>query len=420
MLGGKSLAWLSFLLITANLHADSWRVFFYMDATDSLTDMAFKNMTDMLRTNPKDQVEFLIQLHAYGQSGLRYKVTRHGLRFVEEVVLSGNVQQDLEAGAQWGFGDCEADHTMLILSNHGWGILDPVWNEETKEWGVGADSLNHSCSLKSSPVNMTALKHHKRFHKGYMFSTDPRTYLSNQAMIDAMANIQANVLGGNKLDVIAFDTCMGAMLEVGYELAPYVNYLLGVQSCALLDGFDYQNLMTILNSQQNDPVTLLQNAVQGFDDYYAANDEKGIYTFSAIDLSQLDNVRQALDQVVSEITTLPEIGLLLDQARQSTHRFCMWPMYADPVNFCQELEQLFKDLSLDLPLSLQVALNDFYTTVQQAIIARCGGETTVNKAHGFAAYLPSGNTVDESYLQTPFAQESRWIELLKLAVGNIG
>lgn len=387
-------------LTWSTAHADTWRILFYVDSSDNLSDMAFKNITDVIRAQPTHDIEFLIQLHAYASSGLRYTVSAQALSFVQEVTLSGNSKQDLIDAAQWAFADTHADHTMLILSDHGWGILDPVWNEKAQRYEV-----------ECPQTDLDAI--HTKQHRGYIFNHISGTYLTNQELCSALDSIKNGVLQGKKLDVITFDTCMGAVLEVCYQLTPYANYLVGVQSCALKDGFDYQSVVATLNNRQNDVISVLHGMIQGFDSYYSLHDTEGIYTCAAIDLSCINAVSQALDTVVIQFLKTPESRALVEQVQHEVHRFCMWPMYADPVNFCKTVEQHLSDKELITP-AMRLALDHFYATVTQAVISRCDGSTTVGSAHGFAIYLPAADTIYALYMQTPFAQCSQWSKILQL------
>lgn len=393
------------------LTADTWKILCYMDSSDALSDMAIKNMTDMMRGKPNDTVDLIVQLHAYFDAGLRYHVTENGLKFLEEVALSGDSKQDFIDAATWAFTDHNADHTMLIIANHGYGILDPQWNDQSKEWEVEAGKLNNQCSLKRSHLN-DLVEQHKR-HRGFMFSSTPRVYLNNPDFIDGLATIKNNILHNKPIDVLAFDTCMGDMFEIAYLVAPYANYLVGSQSCSLIDGFDYQNIIPILN-QGLSPREVSMHMVKVFDAYYRKNDASGVYTHAALDLSHVYNVSNALDNLINQILNMPELKPLLVQALKASPRFCLWPMYTDLIAFfrCLENELVSMNQSNELS-SLQAALHNFYTTIPSLIIARCGGHTTENRAYGIAIYLPR-TTIDSSYYSTEFSQKSEWIKLLEL------
>ncbi len=417
-----------------SLSADTWKVLLYLEATDGLSDMAIKNITDAVRGNPNDSVDFIIQLHAYDTTMLRYRVVSTGLVFLEEGQLSGNCQQDVIDAARFAFTDCTADHVMLILSNHGWGILDPHWNDAQVAWITDSgDAPSQICAV-SCPVEKKRscligdealvpltvrrmhadLQEHYCHHKGFLFSVNPRVYLNNQDLVASLAVIQNELLHGKPLDILAFDTCMGDMLEVAYQVAPYANYLVGNQSCSLRDGFDYQGLVGVLN-QGIAPRETTVDMVKVFDAYYSKFDASGIFTHASLDLTQVGAVTQALDKVVTTVLALPTVTDLITQARAETPRFCLWPMYTDPVAFCKSIEaQVVLLPALSENQVLVDALYDFYDAMQSCVVARCGGSTTQGKAYGTAIYVPAeGGTIDSSYYATAFGQDSQWIKLLE-------
>ena len=392
--------------LTASLSADTWKVLFYMDSSDSLSDMAIKNITDMIRGKPNNMVEFVIQLHAYCDAGLRYHVTENGLEFVQEITLSGDSRQDFIDAAGWAFANNDFDHTMLIMSNHGWGILDPQWNEETKEWEVDEGSLSQCGCLTKS------IKEHKK-HRGFMFSTTPRVYLNNNDLIDGLAVIQQNTLNGKKIDILAFDTCMGDMFEIAYLVAPYAYYLVGSQSCSLTDGFDYQGIMGVLN-QGLSVREVAVGMVDTFDAYYSTHDNSGIYTHAALDLSRIYTVSNALDILVKQLLKVPTVVPVLIKARNKSPRFCLWPMYTDLVAFCKLVHEGLSTMQPPDELCvIQDALHDVYDSVFSLVVAQCGGTATQGFAHGVAIYLPWA-AVESSYYVTIFSQESQWVKLLEL------
>lgn len=397
------------MLHCSMLSAATWKVFLYADSSDQLSDMLIKNITDIMRGKPNDTVEFVIQLHAYYMSGLRFHVTHQGLKFIEEIQLSGNNQLDFINGAQWAFANNTADHTMLIIGNHGWGILDPQWNEETKEWEVDEGGLSNSCMIKKRSA--LAREQHKR-HRGFLFTVNPRSYLTNPKLFEGLSYITTNILNNKKLDIIAFDTCMGDMLEIGYGIAPYAHYLVGNQSCSLLDGFAYQGIVESLNQQPN-PRDAATAMVQAFDAYYREHDDSGIYTHAALDLSHIHGVCKALDTVIHRILNMPELTPRLIKVCNDSPRFCLWPMYTDLVAWAHNVQSQLATLpESDAATALNHACNQLYHTVKSLVVARCGGHSTLGLAHGFAIYLPS-NGVDASYYTTPFAQECQWVKFLE-------
>lgn len=59
------------------------------------------------------------------------------------------------------------------------------------------------------------------------------------------------------------------------------------------------------------------------------------------------------------------------------------------------------------------SINDLYRAVANLVIARCGGESTMGKAHGFSIYLPPGE-MELSYCNSIFARYSQWPFLVSM------
>ena len=213
--------------------------------------------------------------------------------------------------------------------------------------------------------------------------------------------------------MLAFDTCMGAMLEVGYQLAPFVHYLVGNQSCSLPDGFAYQGIMAALNQVDNDPEQVAIGMVRAFDAYYSAHDASGIYTHTALDLTQIDTVCAELDDFAALAIRLPNCRVLLDQVRDEAPRFCLFPMYTDVVEFCSILDELIGSGSgSDGAIAVHEAALSVQDAVHAMVVDRCGGSQTTGLAHGCAIYCPFKH-IDSSYYKTVFARDCRWVSLLQ-------
>lgn len=388
------------------IHAATWNVLIYMDASDQLCDMAIKNVTDMMQANIDTNCHVSIQLHAYDQTGLRYQLNKNNLCFIGQTELNNNSQQNLIDAAHWAFSDNQADYTMLILWNHGWGILDPEWNEQTQEWEAAQDALSNSCPIKRSLLHIHG---HKKHHRGYMFSAEPRIYLSTQAMTHALEHITTEILHGNSIDILAFDTCMGSMLEVAYQIHPYANYLVGSQVCSLRDGFDYINLLHALK-QNPKPKEMAQQMVHIFDAYYSKHDNDGIYAHSALKTAHTQQVAQTLDELIAHLMQNEHYIDACRTACTLTPRFCIYPMYTDIVSYIKHVERLILDEHDDE--TLQHKFDQFYETFHNCIVAKCAGFTTKALTHGCAIYLPQ-STIYDSYHHTMFAQHTQWYSLLK-------
>jgi len=363
-----------YVLVGAHgVNADSWRILFYMDSIENLNDMAIKAVTEMMCAQPTDTVEFYIQLPAYSDKGLRYRLDNQKLSVDSEVIVTGDAKQDLLDAAAWGFAGLPADqntptHTMLMVSNYGGNILDS---------DLGA----------------------------------------------SLQQIKEEILQGRAVDILAFDTCMGAMLEVAYQVAPYAHYLVGSQSCSLPDGFDYKGVIAVLNQEQNSPEAVAAGMMRAFDTYYTAHDAPGISTHAALDLSQIEPVIQAINSLMVLLLALPDRVSLLQAVRDQTPRFCMLPLYTDLVAFCDLIEHQLRasdtrcdsvDISRILYGAIYEAINNIRLAVNNFTAERCAGAAVAGAdAHGCAVYCPPAH-IDSSYRTTLFAQTCRWYQALQV------
>ena len=90
-----------------------------------------------------------------------------------------------------------------------------IASAKNKVWEVaemGPNDRQNACPL--SPVVKKFDQELHKVHKGFMCNAHSHTCLTNQALAEGLAYVQENILQGNKIDIVAFDTCMGNMLEV--------------------------------------------------------------------------------------------------------------------------------------------------------------------------------------------------------------
>ena len=55
-------------------------------------------------------------------------------------------------------------------------------------------------------------------------------------------------------------------------------------------------------------------------------------------MAYVDAVNKAVNTIVADILGHPEFFPLLNQARKTSHRFCLWPIYTDLVAFWKLVE----------------------------------------------------------------------------------
>jgi hypothetical protein len=392
-----------------------WTLCIYMEATDHLTDMAWKNINDMLKAPIHDNVTVVIQLHAIDNVAYRYQIKDHTLIQLEEVILNTEVKTDVFNAIQWAFGSFAASHHMLILWNHGFGILDPQWNEEQSEWVTEFDE-DASCPLTKRSCYNTGKEIHKSSHKGYIFSLQPRTYMKSNELVAVLDAVQKNILNGKKIDILGFDTCMGSMIETAYQVAPYVHYLIGAQSCSLRDGWNFKTFLSHFHDSSVSPYSASCAAVAAFEHYYEIHDEKGIYAQSAIDLTYMHELAYHCKNFVQLFNTCAkqytELHTLIAQARRASPRFCIFPFYTDLYTLYEIIAHELRLLSPSEKINeLLRCIEHQQKLIKQAIIATCAGSNLSTVIHGLSCYAPL-NHIDSSYYTTLFDQYTHWSTFL--------
>jgi hypothetical protein len=430
-------------LVPCSLFSESWTVFLNMDSSDDMNDMAIKNISELMIATPRDHVTFALQLHAFGTTAYRYIIKNNALIPAGIVHLTDNRIQNFVDGAQWAFDTYPSDRTMLLLWDHGRGALDPQWNESTQKWEHEPDiesEANHldpdeifectsACHRSHSSAN------HRLHHKGYMFSLTPREYLTNNDLISCLETIHKDI--DHKLDIICFDTCMGAMLENAYQCSPFADYLVGVQSCAAKDGLHYAAFGEVFTSPTATPLDITTALVKTFEDYYTSRatqdvtpldgttDASSIFTLTALDLSKVAIIKELLDFAAQQINACTQIyGIKpLRKAFRTAHSkcysLCLFPMYTDMYSllsfFDTELELLEPSEQLTL---LRNTLKKLCCALTDSVTAHCCGSSLQGKAHGISLYCPHYH-IDSSYATIRFGKESQWGTALSLATGEI-
>lgn len=401
----------------------TWTVLLYADPTTDILGAVLKNIHDLLPAGSNQHVQIFVQLRAYLDESAssdnrytcwRYKIEQNSLVLVDQIRLTGDYAQDLTNAAQWAFGQTNTQHHALILSGHGFGPLEPTWNERQREWELEYDeSMLTGCPMRSSCNKLKNI----RTLRGLLINNLELKYLDNQNLISAVQNISHNL--HKSLDILLLDLCMGAAIEHAYEIAPYVHYLVGCQNCELVDGLDYDKLAQRLTTSPLTPLELIHNITQDYQDYYQQISTQDSYTLAAIDCRKTAELTQKLSLLINKLNFLlrtsksnQKSNLLkesLRNLRRNTVNFCMVPMYTDLYSVLDKLTELLTKYKITELVQLSEQAKQL---VLESVISNVTG-SQMTAAHGLSIYFPYAH-IDSSYYKIPFAQQSGWLEFLEL------
>ena len=220
---------------------------------------------------------------------------------------------------------------------------------------------------------------------------------------------------GKRIDVLAFDACLMAMAEVGYELKNAVKYLVASEETEGGSGYNYN---IVFSKAIKDAVSKIQQAalfkvnvdpeefakiiVESAKEY--SND---IQTISAVDLDKVNDLVSKLDEFAKLILSSPkqDIQKLKEKIRQ-TQSFAIGS-FRDLYHFAN---LIYEDNSISQDLRNKA--KEIMDALNKYIVNEFSNEKYKN-AYGVSIELPSYGNVTSEYKNTQFAKDTSWDEMLE-------
>ena len=232
-----------------------------------------------------------------------------------------------------------------------------------------------------------------------------------------------SLLGGEKLDVIGFDACLMAMVETGYAMRNVADVMVASEELEPGAGWDYRIWLEELVKQPTmDAETLGQLLVSAYEAAYVAD---GDTTLSAVRLSEMDRLAQALSALARQIQdNISTEAMVVRDARDACKTYA--PGYGmhgiDLGRFLTQLQDRTSNASV------RAAVGDALSALSDAVIANYAGYGR-NDARGYgstglALYFPESEALFQSdpdadgYLESntegpvQFVQDHQWDNLL--------
>jgi len=388
-----------------------WTIFVYIEAAEALQHEGIFNITQMAFANVPEHINVIAQLHTKGDKSWLYKVEKNNIIALDYVQMAPDAKDNIITSVEKIHEEFPAKHFCLILWNHGFGILEPTYDEDSNEWVVEPDGNEYgACEVK---------RYKPGYFKGMMVDPHHKTVMNNKDMIETARVISEDILG-KKIEVLAMDCCMGAMLEHGYQLRDYADYMVGSQDCELTDGYDYQNFIKDFHNGYLSPLQVAQSIVDHYGEYNKIHAPIGTYTMSAIDLSYMEKIKVNLDALTNNLLKLLNskqdlFKEVIYRARKGCPKFCMAAYYADLYLFYQYLyNEIDQYENLLLAQEVKKIITRGKELIKESVVANVAGD--VNEGvQGISIYFPFFH-IDTSYPRTIFAQETLWLTFLKTLV----
>ncbi|MGC1120471.1 MAG: clostripain-related cysteine peptidase [Candidatus Methanofastidiosia archaeon] len=379
----------------------SWTVMIYMDGDNNLESAAIDDMNELEAIGSSAEVNIVVQLdrivdcdstNGDWTTTRRYYITQDPNGYDGLIVstlladlgeLNMGDPTTLTNFVTWARTNYPADNYLLVLWDHGDGWKTRLTQITTKGRITSVQ--------KREPL------------KGVCHDDTSSDYLT---MPDLRTALNAATGGGtNPLDVIGFDACLMAMLEVDFEVMPYCSYMVGSEESVPFDGWDYLATMNwLVTNFTCTPDQLASRIVTDYMNFYGI---LGFETHSAVNLSLTSALAASVSTMATDLANgLPSYFSGILAARDQVEVYMDYD-FIDLYHFAQLIQAEIADPQI------QVDTQNVMNALTAAVIQEGHGASNFD-SHGVSIYFPYGfySYLPSYSLNTTFAAQTAWDEFL--------
>lgn len=357
-----------------------WSVFIYLCGTDleSGSGAATSNLVEALQASSVEGVNVIAQTGGTSQwqnefvdSGAiqRWSLANGDMTLVDERELASmGDAQTLADYLTWGVENYPAEKTMVLFWDHGGGSAS----------GVAFDELFDSDGLNLAEIEQGL----------------------------AAPNIHYELIG--------FDTCLMATLEMAQLVAPMANYMVASEEIEPGGGWDYLGWLSYL--YENPDANGAELGATVCDSYYAKCDSAGdapMATLSVIDLSKIPALMECFDAMVGEMTGVAEDINTYREFVQGVTRAENYGGNNDNEGYTNMVD--LGDFAMNTENVLPSTADSVLTALFDAVVYSVKGENR-SEANGISVFFPLGFDEDmlNQYSKTaaPLPGYVRFIEAI--------
>lgn len=408
-----------------------WTFMVYIAADNDLNRFSTRNLEAMAKIGSNKNLNIVAHLDKQGPSEKTKRLFVEKDKLVQVNYGQPSSFQKLDSGneatlidfCEWTVQNYPANHYALILWNHGSGIIDNVGRLINPSELFVFNPLTNMLELDRS---VSFFEYIKKRHdpRGVCFSDTYNSFLTNQKLDVALKKVQQGALRGKKFDIIGYDACLMAMVEVADLIAPYADIAVFSQEVELGAGWSYDEVLRPFLTGTLTPEQFAVHIVAAYNTAYQSVTQD--YTFSAISLSKFNALENSIDAVsvaLLEMIKHQQGTSLLNFIRAARARnYCTHfsqPTYIDLDHF---LANIFDTISYAalipgkeyLKINLKELISIARLNLAQCVLAHVEGKS-LSRARGLSIYYPA-RFVDSTYTITPFARKNRWLDLISVAV----
>jgi Clostripain family len=411
-----------------------WTVLVFAAADNNLRDFAPRNQKQMSVVGSNESVNMLmhmdIRLSGSKKTSRRFFIAKNNpiqVEMTEKTPMDSGDPATLISACKWAIEEYPADHYMLVLWNHGTGIIDPYGRRQFDTsfmFHLNHETNNFELDRTVGFIDLIEALD----DKGICWDDSTGNYLTNQKLEQALNEVVTNQLHGQKFDIIAFDACLMSMLEVANITKNYATIQISSQEVEPGPGWKYDEAFSIFNNYNPNKKDIAINIVNAFAKAYKPSQgHPGFidFTQSALDLTTIEelenNVNDLADALIRALDSdkghIYKNLITLSRAKKNITHFNE-PTYIDLhhfyTNLLKNLREQFKTLDLlgmQILRSLEMGLGLF----KKVVIHSVSG-SNLPHAKGISIFFPE-KRIHPSYKKSNFAKNN-WINFLAKYVLN--
>jgi hypothetical protein len=335
-----------------------WTILMYWDADNSLefcTEFAMSTWEEALTSNEKVNIVALVDI--LSEDGIWiyeiYGGESHLVATWEEKNTSD--PKVIEEFVDYGMKQYRAAKTMLVVQDHGYG-----WR------GVCQDETNGDVLM---PID---------------------------GLASALERVKSKN-GGKGVDLLAFDACNMATIEVAYELRDAVSYMVGSETMVPFDGLPYQMFIgDLMKDPTLSPAQLAENIVYEYVLYYSSKWEyehimtysQDFATIAAFDMSRMAAVGEAFITMVDRL--LPLVPDHVDEI-EAARGYALLGQWANMAGYewMPDAYVLFDGLrAIEGHPELMSAVEAFEAAFDASVVAQANSEKYHDTVAGLNIWFP--------------------------------
>jgi len=402
-----------------------WNFLVYIAANNNLFPFVKKNIEELERIGSNKYLNIFFQLDNFGKKEVtRYFVEKGKSRVVERVtsppISVSGTPENLFDFVRSSLKKHPADRLALVLWSHGSGIKDfNVWRR------MFSPRYHSELFEFDSKTNLYEVDKSFYIPRGIGYNDIANTYLNNPDLKKSLHRISTELLGGKKIDILAFDACNMAMVEVGTQVRGDIAHMIGSEEIIPARGFDYFNILKPLQFGALTTKEFANHIVKTYGETY--NKHFADLTLSSIDLQHFDLLEQNIDA-----TSLLLLALTGDKKNLAPFKLISGIRnnpaettsfldrdYIDLTHFYKSLLRKLKQQATlrtmnaeqkEISTQLKATLEEGLKILEASITSNSSGQKAPN-ARGLSIYFPTKH-YHTSYIGTDFYKKTHWSRFL--------